>query len=267
MDLNQNNTSRSINLMLTPTLFFFNFLAYTDALSLMLMTMAFYYNLVNSRKRLFLFSMLSVFVRQNNIIWLGYLACYRIVLDQKQLFGNDRSILSHAITLVKTILTKKVYILKQFKYQLFLLTLFIGYLYKFNNGRLLFGDVTNHPVSFNPTQILYFALFATLNLPLTIREFLFTWTNVIRRLYYSRHALSTWLFLLSISIVFVDIYTYTFRNSALSIPLLCQTTDTTSFTSTRTSLVSLSSDMGFVSFIVRALCSSSDSSLTAKSNW
>ena len=78
-DPNTNNSSRALNLALTPTIYFFNFLDYTDTLSLCLITMAFYYNMVKSNKRLALTSLLSLYVRQNNIIWLVYLMLYKIL--------------------------------------------------------------------------------------------------------------------------------------------------------------------------------------------
>jgi hypothetical protein len=141
--------SRSVSLALTPTIYFFNFLNYTDSLSLMLMTMAYYYNLINSRKRLFLCSMLAVMVRQNNIVWLGYLALYRTTLDHKELFSNNKTFISHITGIAKALLSNKTYLVKQFKYQLALLIVFFGYLKKFNNGRLVFGDVENHTVTFH----------------------------------------------------------------------------------------------------------------------
>jgi alpha-1,2-glucosyltransferase len=226
--------SRSVSLALTPTIYFFNFLNYTDSLSLMLMTMAYYYNLINSRKRLFLCSMLAVMVRQNNIVWLGYLALYRTTLDHKELFSNNKTFISHITGIAKALLSNKTYLVKQFKYQLALLIVFFGYLKKFNNGRLVFGDVENHTVTFHPTQILYFGLFACINLPLTLSEFFLAGRTVLQRIYYSRHALSTFLFLLSASIILVDQYTYANSNPVSCINLSCQTTDTTSFIFTKT---------------------------------
>lgn len=200
-----------MTLALTPTIYFFNFLEYTDAASLTLMTMAFYYNLVNSRKRLLLCSLLGVLVRQNNIVWLGYLAAYRLVLDHKEIFGNNRTFISHIWAILKTVLSNKSYIAKQFKYQIALLVGFFLYLKQYNQGRLVFGDVENHAVSFHPTQILYFATFACLNLPLNPQELFVTAWKVLQRIYYSKHAMSTFLFLLSASIVLVDQYTYIAR--------------------------------------------------------
>jgi alpha-1,2-glucosyltransferase len=225
-DLNENNVSRSVSLALTPTIYFFNFLNYTDTASLMLMTMAFYYNLVSSRKRLFLCSVMAVLVRQNNIVWLGYLALYRTILDHKELFSNNKTFISHISGVVKALLSNKTYIIKQFKYQLALLIVFFGYLNKYNHGRLVFGDVDNHTVIFHPTQIVYFGLFACINLPLTLSEFFLAGWTVLKRIYYSRQAMSTFLFLLSASIILVDQYTYENFNSVSYINSSYQTTGT-----------------------------------------
>lgn len=43
-----NNLTRALNLALTPTIYFFNFLDYTDAASISLITVMFYYNLTKS---------------------------------------------------------------------------------------------------------------------------------------------------------------------------------------------------------------------------
>ena len=67
-DHNQNNLMRTLNIVITPTLFFFSFLDYTDTVSLTFMTMSFYYCIVGSTWRMGIFSLLSVYIRQNNII-------------------------------------------------------------------------------------------------------------------------------------------------------------------------------------------------------
>ena len=43
-----NNISRALNLALTPTIYFFNFLDYTDSASVCLIGVMFYYNLTKS---------------------------------------------------------------------------------------------------------------------------------------------------------------------------------------------------------------------------
>lgn len=48
MEICQNNLTRALNLALTPTIYFFNFLDYTDSASISLITVMFYYNLTKS---------------------------------------------------------------------------------------------------------------------------------------------------------------------------------------------------------------------------
>ena len=155
--------------MLYFIIFFFNFLMYTDALSLMLVTCAFYYNLTGSRKRLFLCSLGAILARQNNIVWIFYLICYRILLDKGSSILNSRRFVSQVTSLIKLIFTQKTYIIKQFKYQVLLILGFLFYIKKYNNGQLVFGDSENHQVSFHPTQMLYLSLFLVINFPLTLK--------------------------------------------------------------------------------------------------
>lgn len=107
---------------------------YTDALSLMLITCAFYYNLTNSRKRLFVCSLGAVLARQNNIVWLFYLICYRVLMDKNQMILNNKRLISQIISLVKLLFTQKAYIIRQFKYQVLLILGFLFYMRKYNNG-------------------------------------------------------------------------------------------------------------------------------------
>lgn len=139
-DCNKNNFNRSLLLALTPTVFFFNFLMYTDALSLMFVTCAFYYNMTNSRKRLFMCSLGAMLTRQNNIVWLLYLVCYRILIDNRSIFLGNKRFLTQLGTIIKLVFTQKAYIFKQFKYQLLLFVGFIVYFKKYNGGKLVFGD-------------------------------------------------------------------------------------------------------------------------------
>lgn len=80
-DHNRNNSSRTLNLILTPTIFFFFFLDYTDSASIAFLTMALYYTLVKSTWRMGICSLLSVYMRQNNIIWVAYFLVYRCIAD------------------------------------------------------------------------------------------------------------------------------------------------------------------------------------------
>ena len=172
MDQNKNNLSRSINLVLTPTIYFFNFLDYTDAASIAFISMIFYYNLVSSMWRLCFFSVLAVYTRQNNIIWIGYLLLYRIITDYEVSIGSIKgNIFISTINFIKIVFNNKIDIVKKNFLQILIFPLFILYLYQYNNGSLVFGDKVNHEFSFHPTQLLYLSLFIAINLPISYADY------------------------------------------------------------------------------------------------
>lgn len=73
------NLTRSLNLALSPTIYFFNFLDYTDSASLSALAAMFYYNLIKSEWRLGLVSLTAIVIRQNNVIWILYLIIYQVI--------------------------------------------------------------------------------------------------------------------------------------------------------------------------------------------
>ena len=107
-DPNTNNTSRTLNLALTPTIYFFNFLDYTDTFSITLITMMFYYNIVKSNWRLAIVSLLSMYTRQNNLLWVLSLMIYRILTEYKKLMFSTKPFLSHIFTIIKVTFNHKV---------------------------------------------------------------------------------------------------------------------------------------------------------------
>jgi alpha-1,2-glucosyltransferase len=207
LDFNEiypNNLSRALNLALTPTIFFFNFLDYTDSASICLVTMMFYYNLAGSEWRLALISLLAIFVRQNNLVWIAYLLIYRVLSDNKKHINIPKSLPAHFITIIKIFFHHKWEILLQSKLQLMVIFFFMAYVNIFNGGRLVFGDHSHHQMTFHPNQLLYLSLFCLVNVPITLGEYLTSINAFFQRVYVSRHSLATYLFLLSISIILVD---------------------------------------------------------------
>ena len=153
---------------LTPTIFFFNFLDYTDAASISIITAMFYYSLAGSEVRLGLLSLISVFIRQNNLIWILYLIIYRILSDNKKQILVPKSLPSHFLTIFKIMFSNKWKILNQTKLQLLAIGIFFGYIELYNDGKLVFGDHSHHKLVFHPNQLLYLSLFCFCNLPITI---------------------------------------------------------------------------------------------------
>lgn len=88
--------------------------------------------------------------------------------------------------------------------QIMILPIFMWYLYRYNDGRLVFGDHENHEASFHPTQILYMTLFIAINLPISLNDYFITVRDSFTRMYFSRHAFAAYLFIVSICIVVVD---------------------------------------------------------------
>jgi alpha-1,2-glucosyltransferase len=208
-DNNVNNITRTLNLALTPTIFFFNFLDYTDSASLAFITMAFYYCLVGSVWRMGICSLFSVYMRQNNIVWCGYLLLYRIVTTYSVSICAIRgNILRLTVSFIRLILVNSKKIIYSNFVQILIFPIFIWYLHQFNSGKLVFGDHENHQVSFHPAQLLYLFLFITVNLPITLNDYIYMGKNSFIGMYFSRHAFAAYLFLVSASIIIIDKFSY-----------------------------------------------------------
>lgn len=174
-DHNKNNISRTLNLAITPTIFFFNFLDYTDAASLAFITMGMYYNLVGSSWRMSCISLAAIYIRQNNIIWAAYFLVYRIVTDYAVSIAAFRgNIFRLLFSFVKLLFLNRMEIIKKNYAQILVFPIFFLYLYKYNDGHLLFGDRSNHVPSFHPTQFLYLSVFACIFVPITLGDYLYT---------------------------------------------------------------------------------------------
>lgn len=130
-----------MNLALTPTIFFFNFLDYTDSASLALITMAYYYCLTGSEWRTSICSLLSVYVRQNNIIWITYLLMYRVITTYSASIMSIRgNVVGATLQFIKIMLINSKHIIIKNLLQIIIVPIFFWYLYRYNDGRLVFGD-------------------------------------------------------------------------------------------------------------------------------
>lgn len=167
-DICPNNLTRALNLALTPTIYFFNFLDYTDAASVSLIAVMYYYNLTKSEWRLGFVSLLAMFVRQNNLIWILYLIIYRVLSDHRKQILVPKSLPSHFLTILKIFFTNKWQILRQSRFQIGVVALFLAFIRVYNKGHLVFGDHTHHKLTFHPNQLLYLSVFCLVNLPITI---------------------------------------------------------------------------------------------------
>lgn len=180
---------------------------YTDTLSITLITAAFYYNMVKSNWRLSIVSLLSLYTRQNNIIWILYLTLYRILTDYKKQMFSPKSLFSHIMCILKITFNHKLEIISSLKHQIMVVGLFFTYLRVYNEGHFVFGDRENHVMSFHPVQVLYLSLFMLINIPLNIDDYFSTLKQISQKLVYSRHFLASYLLLLAMSITLVDKFT------------------------------------------------------------
>lgn len=86
-------------------------------------------------------TVLSIYVRQNNILWAAYLLMYRIVSKHSLSIGNIRgNILRSTIGFFKIILLNIKDIILSHYVQIMIFPLFLLYLYYYNNSKLVFGD-------------------------------------------------------------------------------------------------------------------------------
>lgn len=120
---------------------------------------------------------------------------------------TPKPFISHVFTIVKVTWNHKVEIVQQLALQFVVIVVFFGYLKVFNDGHFVFGDRENHQMHIHPVQILYLSLFMLINLPLNIDDYVSTFKQIFQKMFYSRHFLAAYLFLLAISIILVDKFT------------------------------------------------------------
>lgn len=89
----QKAATKTLQYFFFPLLFVFFFLVYTEAFSLLLVMLSFYFLTKGRYKTSGVFGLLSVLVRQNNIIWLGFFVLL-IVLEKGKLKLGRKQILS-----------------------------------------------------------------------------------------------------------------------------------------------------------------------------
>lgn len=103
--------------------------------------MAYYYSLVGSSWRMGISSLLSVYVRQNNIIWCLFLLVYRIVTVYEVGIGGIRgNVIRSVVSFGRLMLVNFKDIVKANYVQMLVFPIFGWYLYKYNNSKLVFGD-------------------------------------------------------------------------------------------------------------------------------
>lgn len=103
--------------------------------------MSIYYCNIGSAWRMGIVSLLSVYVRQNNIIWCVYLLLYRIInVYSNSICAIRGNFIRSIISFIKLMLINSKNIIYTNFVQILIFPIFIYYLYRYNNSKLVFGD-------------------------------------------------------------------------------------------------------------------------------
>jgi len=151
----KNAVLKTFQYLFLPILFIFFFLVYTDAFSLLLILLSFYFLNKERYKTSGLFGLFSVLTRQNNIIWLAFFVLLMIMKNFKSDFNKK--------SMIKFLSDAAVFILIFFGFGVFVIL---------NNGFVLSGMKEIHPLSIHFSNLFLFLLFQfILFLPLNIANF------------------------------------------------------------------------------------------------
>lgn len=148
-----------IIICLFPINFFYNYLYYTDAISIFSLILFFYFNLYANKNYLlrFLSGLLCISIRQNNIIWVNFFSLKDVLNLIGNLFGGygDVKILFNNIisTLVENL---DIFIID---------ILFIGFLIK-NDFSVVLGDKSHHSMVMHLAQINHLLIFGLIFFPM-----------------------------------------------------------------------------------------------------
>jgi alpha-1,2-glucosyltransferase len=144
----KNKTNKTIQFIFMPILFVFFFLIYTDILSLLIVLTSILFALKNKINLTAFFGIISMLIRQNNIIWL-FLSLIILIINNKDyliFLKNNQIKIIALINLIK-------------KYFFFGLSFILFILFVLINKGVAMGDKNAHPsVSINLGN-LYFMLF------------------------------------------------------------------------------------------------------------
>ena len=144
---------------LFPINFFYNFLYYTDALSIFSLILFFYFNLYANKNYIlrFLSGVLCISIRQNNIIWVNFFS----LKDVLNLIGN----LFEGYGGIK-ILFNNIYSTLVENLDIFIIdVLFIGFLIK-NDFSVVLGDKSHHSMVIHLAQINHLLIFGLIFFPM-----------------------------------------------------------------------------------------------------
>jgi alpha-1,2-glucosyltransferase len=144
---------------LFPINFFFNFLYYTDALSIFSLILFFYLNLYFQKNYFlrFLSGILCILIRQNNIIWVNFFSLKDVINLIGNIFNNYVSLKNIFNSIFSTILENIDILIIDI--------LFISFLIK-NNFSVVLGDKSHHEMVFHLAQINHILIFSLIFFPM-----------------------------------------------------------------------------------------------------
>ena len=152
------NIMRTVQFFFFPLMFMFYFLVYTDLFSLLLILLSFL--LMRQKKYITsgIIATLSMFVRQNNLFWVGFIMLWVFIEDVQK----NKTFKINIIILFSFI--------KRLWMHIFGILIFLGYiLYK---GRIVMDDNMQHPISFHMGNIWFFLfLFFIAFFPIILQRF------------------------------------------------------------------------------------------------
>lgn len=158
-----------------PTIYFFNFLLYTDTASMSIILLAFVLMIYNRIKLSAIVSLFSILMRQTNAIWIIYICAYHHINNHSSfLTKNEIKEKMGILEFANLIFVKDLpNIIKKYIYHILVILSFGVFIIK--NGSVVLGDKSNHEFNFHPTQLIYLHIFL---LPNT----LLSYGNIIKQI-------------------------------------------------------------------------------------
>ncbi|KAK5578267.1 hypothetical protein RB653_003222 [Dictyostelium firmibasis] len=152
---------RTIHLSIFPIFYFFHFLFYTDVVSTLSIFLTLLFSLKNRFNLSSIFGLISVTIRQTNIIWVFFITINNILKlyeddKEKQKKTQELNLFKEIIDFIKFIFKNLLEIIRKFIGFILVGLLFLIFLYK--NGSIVVGDKSNHESSFHVPQLFYFSL-------------------------------------------------------------------------------------------------------------
>ncbi|KAN0026890.1 hypothetical protein ACTFIU_009566 [Dictyostelium citrinum] len=157
-----NNTIilRTIHLSIFPIFYFFHFLFYTDVVSTLSIFLTLLFSLKNQFNLSSFFGLISVTIRQTNIIWVFFITINNILKlyeeNKEKQNIKEFNLLKEILEFIKFSIINLLLIIKKFFGFILVGILFLIFLYW--NGGIVVGDKSNHESSFHVPQLFYFSL-------------------------------------------------------------------------------------------------------------